>query len=64
MSKAVRYAHIALIAAVISPPILLGQAESGTIVGTVRDPNGAVVPNAAVFLTTGHRLRPQRHHEQ
>jgi hypothetical protein len=51
MSKAVRYAHLALIAAVISPPILLGQAESGTIVGTVRDPNGSVVPNAAVFLT-------------
>jgi hypothetical protein len=51
MSKAVRYAHIALIAAVISPPILLGQAESGTIVGTVRDPNGSVVPDAAVFLT-------------
>ena len=31
-------------------PALWAQAESGTIAGTVRDPNGAVVPNASVVL--------------
>jgi len=30
---------------------LFGQAESGTIVGVVRDPGGAVVPGASVTLT-------------
>src|SRR5438874_13319943 len=29
---------------------LLGQAQSGTIVGTVSDQAGAVVPNAAIHL--------------
>ena len=30
---------------------LQAQAVSGTIVGTVLDPNGAVVPNAQVVIT-------------
>src|SRR6516225_653421 len=33
-------------------PWLFGQAESGTIVGTVTDPAGAVVPNATVTITS------------
>ncbi len=32
-------------------PVLYGQAESGTIVGTVNDPNGAVISNASIVLT-------------
>jgi hypothetical protein len=28
----------------------MGQAESGTIIGKVADPNGAVVPGAAITL--------------
>ncbi|MFP5237813.1 MAG: carboxypeptidase regulatory-like domain-containing protein [Acidobacteriota bacterium] len=32
-------------------PLLLGQADQGTITGVVQDPSGAVIPNANVTLT-------------
>jgi len=33
------------------PKSTFGQAVTGTLLGTVQDPNGAVVPNATVTLT-------------
>ena len=33
-----------------SAPILLAQADRGTISGTVSDPTGAVVPNAKITV--------------
>ncbi len=35
----------------LSAKVILGQAVTGTLLGTVQDANGAVVPNASVTLT-------------
>src|SRR5579875_4052095 len=36
---------------IVGPLVLLGQTStSGTVVGTITDPSGAVVPNASVQL--------------
>ncbi len=44
-------AVVAALALVLSASHLLGQAESGTVVGTVTDQAGAVVPGATITLT-------------
>ena len=40
-----------LILALVMQVDLMGQAVTGTLLGTVLDPSGAVVPNANVTLT-------------
>ena len=40
-----------LVAALVAPTPAIGQADMGTIAGTVADSSGAVVPNADVTLT-------------
>ena len=40
-----------LILALVMQVNLLGQAVTGTLLGTVLDPTGAVVPNASVTIT-------------
>ncbi len=40
-----------LLALLVSSAALYGQAVSGTLLGTVTDPSGAVVPNAKVAIT-------------
>src|SRR5262245_16123294 len=47
MNKFVRFALLAF----ASSALLLGQDISGTIGGTILDPNGATVPNAKVTVT-------------
>ncbi|MGH9351691.1 MAG: carboxypeptidase regulatory-like domain-containing protein, partial [Terriglobia bacterium] len=43
---------VALVAVVcVFPPLALGQAVNGSVVGTVIDPSGAVVPQARVTIT-------------
>ena len=47
---------ILLVAAILPMQSLLGQIQAGRIVGTITDPNKAVVPNAKVVITnTGTR---------
>jgi hypothetical protein len=41
-----------LVLALLTAPAAVGQIQSGRIVGTVFDPNKAVVPNAAVVITS------------
>jgi hypothetical protein len=46
------YAALALTAAAaIAPAAVHAQAVFGTIVGTVTDPTGAVIPNATIIVT-------------
>ena len=40
------------------------QATQGTVIGTVKDPGGAVVPNAAVTLTQQRRRNQARQQDQ
>ena len=40
----------ALVALVVSPSAVFGQAEAGSITGTVRDASGAVIAGATVTL--------------
>ena len=35
----------------LSPSLLFAQSTQGTILGTVKDPSGAVIPNATVIIT-------------
>src|SRR5260370_34087419 len=42
---------IFLVSSLVSIQSLLGQIQAGRIVGTVTDPNKAVVPNAKVLIT-------------
>jgi hypothetical protein len=37
--------------AIMLPAAGFSQATSGTLIGTVQDPSGAVVPNASVTIT-------------
>src|SRR5260370_30025006 len=46
MSRMIR--SLALACVLLSPAALLAQFGSGTILGTITDPTGAVVPNATV----------------
>src|SRR5438132_13949090 len=39
---------IAIVPVVVNPPRSMSQTVTGSILGTVRDPQGAVVPSAAV----------------
>src|SRR4051794_32661815 len=48
-----------LIAITFISLVALAQTETGQLVGTVRDPNGAVVPNAAVTLKSVETGRTQ-----
>ena len=50
-STSLRIAALAAFLTGSLTPGLYGQAESGTIVGTVTDPAGAVIPNATVTIT-------------
>ena len=38
-------------ALVLSPSTLLAQSYTGTIVGSIMDPSGAVIPQATVTIT-------------
>ena len=40
-----------VVAAIVMAPPAFAQVDTGTILGTVKDPNGAVVPRAKVVLT-------------
>src|SRR5947209_6683856 len=42
---------LAMLTIVAPVPLLLGQADQGTITGIVQDPSGAVIGNANVTLT-------------
>ena len=44
-------ATMAFCLALVAEGVLFAQAPTGTILGTVRDPSGAVVPNAQVTIT-------------
>ncbi|HWB82603.1 MAG TPA: carboxypeptidase regulatory-like domain-containing protein [Bryobacteraceae bacterium] len=46
-----RFTWLLLALCVSAAPSLWGQVQAGRIVGTVMDPNNAVVPNAAVTIT-------------
>ncbi|GAC1644778.1 MAG: carboxypeptidase regulatory-like domain-containing protein [Acidobacteriaceae bacterium] len=46
---------LAFILALLLAPFALGQTTGGSISGTVADPNGAVIPNAAVTVTQAQR---------
>src|SRR3569833_2905675 len=50
MSKFLTSICSLLIFTSLSASVALAQFESGTILGTVRDPTGAIVPNATVRL--------------
>ncbi len=50
MKLAVRFSLLALLLCVATT-LLFAQAGTGTIQGTVKDPSGAVVPNAAITAT-------------
>src|SRR5689334_25419409 len=48
-----------LVATLVATGVLLGQTDRGSIEGTVKDPNGAVVPGAkvqVVNIETGSKL--------
>ena len=49
--KEFRIRHVVVFAALLCCLPLLAQAQQATIVGTVTDPSGAVVPNVAVSIT-------------
>jgi hypothetical protein len=49
--KVLRIRHVVLIATLLCCLPFLAQAQQATIVGTVTDPSGAVVPNVDVTLT-------------
>ena len=49
--RPVRFAfRFSLLCLLVATPLLFGQVESGSIVGTVRDASGAVVANAQVTV--------------
>src|SRR5208337_3357785 len=45
-------AALALVALLATAPLLLGQADQGTITGVVQDASGAVIGSASVTLTS------------
>ena len=47
-SRAIRFC--ALVLAIAVPTVLFGQFEAATVLGTIRDASGAVVPNCKVTL--------------
>src|SRR5215831_8768706 len=59
VASKVWYIAAALLAA-LTIPLLPGQIQTGRIVGTVYDPNKAVVPNAAVTVTNRDTKQEQR----
>src|SRR5882672_3929338 len=48
--KPLRRCGFSLVILCLAVRILLSQATTATLTGTVRDPSGSVVPNAAVIL--------------
>src|SRR5690349_16506712 len=45
-------ALLTLLVCIAPVPLLLGQADQGTVTGVVQDPTGAVISNANVTLTS------------
>ena len=59
MNIARLFRALAMIAATLMTTcVLLAQTDRGSIEGTVKDPNGAVVPAAKVQSRTAHLMAP------
>jgi len=65
MCRGIRSASIlvglVLLASCLLPQGVLAQAVSGTVLGSVKDPSGAVVAGAQVIINYKHRDRIDPH---